>query len=253
MKERMKKKIKNTAGFSLIEMLVTLMILLLVTSVVAVGVPAASRAYNKVVDAANAQVLMSTAMVRLRDEIGTGSDIVISGTALPSTGTPSTGTGGSGGTSGTGGTGDPSSGGTGDPSGGGTGGTGGSGGTGGVPEAVGRAISYDNSLGVRNRIECCTEATVNDNEVIYIQEYSDFVNGGASGAGASGVDLTKFYHPLVSKSASGEKLYVTYSSVSDNHKGVITFHDMVVKNIHTQQELTQKMEFKVRVLTFIEE
>ena len=70
---------------------------------------------------------------------------------------------------------------------------------------MGRAVSYDNSLGIRTRIDCCTDTTINEDEVIYIQEYADYDAG------------DKFYHPLVSKSASGDKLYVTYDSVHDEY------------------------------------
>ena len=222
--KQIKQKIKKTAGFSLVEMMTVMLILLLVSSIVAVGIPAAARAYNKVVDAANSQVLISTAMIRLREEIGTASDIVISGTpAISDFLDPEAGDGGES---------DPE---TTDDSGEG------SGGESERPPSVGREIGYDNSLGIRNRIDCCTDETINENQVIYIQEYADFDTDGT------------YYHPLVSKSASGARLYVTYDSVSDNHRGVITFHNVVVKNMYTQKEMTDKMDFKVRVLTYIEE
>lgn len=71
MKIKGKKIRKRNKGFSLAEVLVVLLIVLMVSSIVAVGVPAAVRAYNKVVDASNAEVLLSTAMIRLREELGT--------------------------------------------------------------------------------------------------------------------------------------------------------------------------------------
>ena len=46
------------------------LILLLATAVVAAGLPAAIRAYHDVVDAANAEVLLSTTMTALREELG---------------------------------------------------------------------------------------------------------------------------------------------------------------------------------------
>ena len=47
------------------------LILLMVTSVVATGIPAAANAYFKAVDASHAQVLLSTTMISLRDELAT--------------------------------------------------------------------------------------------------------------------------------------------------------------------------------------
>ena len=64
-------KLKNSAGFTLAETLITVLILLMVSSVVAGGVPAAANAYRKAVDAANAHVLMSTTVNALRSELST--------------------------------------------------------------------------------------------------------------------------------------------------------------------------------------
>lgn len=72
------RKLKQQNGFSLAEMLVAVLILLMVSAVVAGGVPAASNAYSKAVDAANAQVLLSTAATALRDELGTARNVSIS-------------------------------------------------------------------------------------------------------------------------------------------------------------------------------
>ncbi|MBR3245216.1 MAG: type II secretion system protein [Parasporobacterium sp.] len=75
MLKKIKQKIKDRSGFSLAEVLMVVIIVLLVSSIVAVGVPAAARAYNKVVDAANAQTLLSTTITRLREELGTADNI----------------------------------------------------------------------------------------------------------------------------------------------------------------------------------
>ena len=55
---RFKSKLKNRNGTTLTELLAALLIMLMVTSIVAGGLPAAVRAYRKVVDTANAQILM---------------------------------------------------------------------------------------------------------------------------------------------------------------------------------------------------
>lgn len=56
-------------GYSLTELLVTMTVLLLVSAIMAAGVPSALRAYTDVVDASNAQVLLATTVTRLRDEL----------------------------------------------------------------------------------------------------------------------------------------------------------------------------------------
>ena len=76
------RKLNQQKGFSLAEMLVAVLILLMVSAVVAGGVPAASNAYSKAVDAANAQVLLSTAATALRDELGTAKNVSVNGTTV---------------------------------------------------------------------------------------------------------------------------------------------------------------------------
>ena len=63
--------LNNKSGASLAEMLITVLILLMVSSVVAGGVPAAARAYQNAVDAANAYTLLSTTVNALRSELST--------------------------------------------------------------------------------------------------------------------------------------------------------------------------------------
>ena len=74
---RMENKLKNRSGFTLAETLLAVLILLLVSTIVATGVPVAQRAYEKVVVAANAQLLLSTTATALRDELGTAWDVSI--------------------------------------------------------------------------------------------------------------------------------------------------------------------------------
>ncbi len=75
MRKTLKSKKNGKRGFTLAETLVALLILLMVTSVVAAGIPAASSAYRKVVDSANAQVLVSTTVTALRNQIEFAKDV----------------------------------------------------------------------------------------------------------------------------------------------------------------------------------
>ena len=75
--KRIIQKLKKSAGFTLAEMLLTLVILLLASSVVAAGVPAAVNAYRNAIDAANAQVLLSAAVNALRNELSTARDVKV--------------------------------------------------------------------------------------------------------------------------------------------------------------------------------
>ena len=66
-----KRKIRNSRGFTLAETLLAVIILLLVSGIVASGIPAAKNAYEKVVLASNAEALLSTTISTLRNELGT--------------------------------------------------------------------------------------------------------------------------------------------------------------------------------------
>lgn len=80
--QKLRTRLKNSSGFSLSELLITLLILLMVTVVMAAGIPSALRALYKVEDSANAQVLLSTAVTCLRDELSTASDVKVDGTTI---------------------------------------------------------------------------------------------------------------------------------------------------------------------------
>lgn len=69
------KKCNSQKGFTLSEVMISMLIILMVTAIVAQGIPLAQRAYVKVVDSANAQVLLSTTATVLRDELGTASKV----------------------------------------------------------------------------------------------------------------------------------------------------------------------------------
>lgn len=76
-KKREKTNSERRAGFTIAESLVAIIILLLVSAVVAAGIPAAARAYENVVITSNSEVLLSTAMSALRNELSTSRDIEI--------------------------------------------------------------------------------------------------------------------------------------------------------------------------------
>ena len=65
-----RKKLKPSSGFTLAETLLAILILLLVTSIVAAGIPVARTAYERVVVASNADALLSTTISALRNELG---------------------------------------------------------------------------------------------------------------------------------------------------------------------------------------
>ena len=73
--KRSKKKLHNSSGFTLAETLLAVLILLMVSSIVAAGIPSAKNAYEKVVLASNAEVLLSTTITTLRNELGTAQDV----------------------------------------------------------------------------------------------------------------------------------------------------------------------------------
>lgn len=70
-----KKKLKNKSGFTLAETLLAVLILLLVSVIVANGMPVVRNVYNNVIVGANAQMLLSTTVTALRNELGTARDI----------------------------------------------------------------------------------------------------------------------------------------------------------------------------------
>lgn len=70
-------RLKDSRAFTLAEALIAVIIMLLVTGIVVAGIPAAVRAYNRVVTASNAEVLLSTTMSALRNELTLAKDIDI--------------------------------------------------------------------------------------------------------------------------------------------------------------------------------
>ncbi len=79
MKERLKKRLREERGFTLLELLVSTFVLLLATSIVATGIPVARNAIMRLVDTANARTLLSTTTTVLRDQLGFANSITPSG------------------------------------------------------------------------------------------------------------------------------------------------------------------------------
>lgn len=73
------KKSNCSAGFTLAETLVAVVILVLIS---ATALPAAMNAYRNAVDAANAQVLLSTTVNALRSELSTAWNVSAEGTTI---------------------------------------------------------------------------------------------------------------------------------------------------------------------------
>lgn len=70
-----KNKIAEKTGFSLTELLTTTLILSLVTATIASSIPGAIRAYRTVVDVANANILLTSTITKLRSELTGASKI----------------------------------------------------------------------------------------------------------------------------------------------------------------------------------
>jgi type II secretory pathway pseudopilin PulG len=75
----MRKLGKSRAGFSLAETLIAILILLMVSAIVGGAIPVASNVFTKTVDAANAQLLLSTTVTVLRDQLSIASEVASNG------------------------------------------------------------------------------------------------------------------------------------------------------------------------------
>lgn len=73
--EYINKRKKNKNGFTLAETLMAMLILLMVSGIIAAGIPVAKDAYTKVVRVSNAEVLLSTTVSTLRNELGTATSV----------------------------------------------------------------------------------------------------------------------------------------------------------------------------------
>lgn len=66
---------RMVSGFSFTEMLVTMLILALASTLMATGIPVAADTYRKVVNSANAQLALSTTITVLRSEFGSSTKL----------------------------------------------------------------------------------------------------------------------------------------------------------------------------------
>lgn len=73
---------RSVAGFSLTEMIVTMLILALAATLMATGIPVAVDTYHKTVNSANAQVALSTTITVLRSEFGSSTKLEVKGGTL---------------------------------------------------------------------------------------------------------------------------------------------------------------------------
>lgn len=73
--KRLNERRRSQGGFTLTEMLVTLLILVLASTLLATGVPVAIDTYHKTVNSANAQMALSTTLTVLRSELGASSKV----------------------------------------------------------------------------------------------------------------------------------------------------------------------------------
>lgn len=79
LRKQIHSKLHNTEGATFSELLVAMIILLLVTSIVAEGIPVAKNAYAKVVNRSNADLLVSTTLNTIRTELDLASDVELDG------------------------------------------------------------------------------------------------------------------------------------------------------------------------------
>lgn len=72
---KQKNQKRNRGGFTLAETLIAVLILTMVAGIVAGGIPAARNALDKAVDTSHSQLLLSTTMTSLRNELATARSI----------------------------------------------------------------------------------------------------------------------------------------------------------------------------------
>lgn len=80
--KRVLNKMKSRLGFTLAETLMVILILMLVGTIATTGITSAARSYQKVVDSANAQLLLSTTISSLRRELAIARAVTTEGNEL---------------------------------------------------------------------------------------------------------------------------------------------------------------------------
>ena len=75
--KKIREKLKTCRAFTLAETLITILILLMVAGIVAAGIPAAAGALDDVVETSNGQLLLSTTMTALREELSTARNVKV--------------------------------------------------------------------------------------------------------------------------------------------------------------------------------
>ena len=79
MMRRLFARMRDRRGFTILELLATILILLMVSGIMSAGIPVAAHAYKRVVYTANAQILLSTAMSSLRYELSSAQNYIFLG------------------------------------------------------------------------------------------------------------------------------------------------------------------------------
>ncbi|MBQ7692604.1 MAG: hypothetical protein IJT29_03235 [Oscillospiraceae bacterium] len=73
--KKIRRKINTVFGFTLAETLLAILIMLMAAALMTTGIPAAKNAYEKVVLASNAELLLSTTMTELRNELSLAREV----------------------------------------------------------------------------------------------------------------------------------------------------------------------------------
>lgn len=75
--KKIRRKLNSKAGFTLAETMIAVLILLMVSAIMAGGIPVAKNAYERVVRESNGELLMSTTISTLRNELGMADNVEI--------------------------------------------------------------------------------------------------------------------------------------------------------------------------------